>query len=148
MGLSTHWRSARDHVRVWVPHWRIDAPRAGVSRRRHPVLRWTAAIVAVLIVIIVVGSFFINEPLRRYMESTLNKDLKGYSVRLPGLVFNPLLGFKITFKGLTIIQNQHPQPPVAKFTAISARVQGGGLLHGRLVAVNFEIGRASCRERV
>lgn len=103
------------------------------TRARHPFLLWVAGGLATLITVLVVGSFFVDEPLRRYMEKTLNQKLQGYTVRLPGLDFHPL-GFSLTLKGLTISQNAHPNPPIAEIPQLHASVHWRALLHARLVA--------------
>jgi len=75
----------------------------------------------------------ISEPLRLYMEQALNAELRGYTVRLAAVTFNPL-GFAITLQDLSIAQNAHPEPPVAHFPHLQASVHWQALLHGRLLA--------------
>ena len=106
------------------------------TRRTHRLRKlglWVGGVVAALIVIIVAGSFAVDAPLRRYMESTLNHKLKGYSVRLPAVSFHPL-GFSLTLEDMVITQDAHPRPPVADIHALTAGVEWRALLHGRLVA--------------
>src|SRR4051812_15794608 len=98
--------------------------------------RWSLWIVGGfmgLLLLLVIASFFVDEPLRRTMEANMNRDLKGYSVKLPGLHFE-LIGLSVTLKGLTVSQEAHPTPPVAEFPELHAHVHFRGLLHGRLVA--------------
>lgn len=78
-------------------------------------------------------SFFIDEPLRRYMERSLNAELKGYTARVLALEFHPL-GFSITLHDVTVIQDAHPKPPVAWFPQFDASVHWRALLRARLVA--------------
>jgi hypothetical protein len=92
----------------------------------------------VLIVVALVGHF-LDEPMRRRMERTLNEKMTGYTVRLPRLDFHPL-GFSITLHGLKVSQNGHPNPPVADIDVLDASVHWRALLHLRLVA-DFEIDR-------
>lgn len=105
----------------------------GKHRTRRRVGLWVLGIIVTLIVVLVVGSFFVDEPLRRHMETTMNQKLKGYSVRLPGLSFHPL-GLSLTLQDLVIRQNAHPNPPVADIHALKAGVHWRALLHGALVA--------------
>ena len=67
------------------------------------------------------------------MEKKINSDLKGYSVRLPGLHVQ-LIGLSLTLKGLAIMQQAHPEPAVAYFPALKASIHWREILSGRLVA--------------
>jgi Domain of Unknown Function (DUF748) len=94
---------------------------------------WSAGIIAALLLVAVVAAFFIDEPLRRRMESNLNNTLKGYTVRLGKLDFHPI-GLSLDLEDATISQNEHPDPPVAHIPNLTASVQWRALLHGRVVA--------------
>lgn len=96
-------------------------------------LRWGAAVLAVLILLLFILSFFLDEPIRKTMEKNMNRDLKGYSVKLPGLNFQ-LLGLSVTLKGLTVYQNAHPDPPVAYFPLLKASIHWREIFSGKLVA--------------
>ena len=96
-------------------------------------LRWGAGIVVTLLLVLFVASYFLDEPLRRSMETRLNSKLKGYSVRLPKLHFQ-LVGFSLTLKGLTVFQQAYPEPPIAYFPVLHASVNWHEILAGRLVA--------------
>src|SRR5579862_902790 len=111
------------------------------ARPLHPAVRhrrwlrvsaWVVASLTTLVVVAVIASYFVDEPLRRHMEAQLNGDLKGYSVRLPGLSVHPL-GLSITLRDLTVAQQAHPAPPVATFPEVDASVHWRALLHRRLV---------------
>jgi uncharacterized protein DUF748 len=102
-------------------------------RSRWKVVRVLAGGVAIVALLLAGASFFVDEPLRGYMERALNAELQGYTVRLAALAFHPL-GFSITLKDLTIAQNAHPQPPVAQVPELHASVQWQALLSGRLLA--------------
>ncbi len=133
-----HTRPGGSVGRVGTYHFRVGA--AGKSRslvrwpRRHRKLWYLAVLpIAVLGVIIGAGSYIVDPPLRVYMERTLNRNLKGYTARLPGFSFHPL-GFSITLEGLTISQDTHPNPPVVEIRNLTAGVHWRELLHGALVA--------------
>ncbi len=91
------------------------------------------AVVLILIVLVIVASFFVDEPLRRSMERRMNASLKGYSVRIPKLHFS-LFGASITLHDMTVRQQQNPDPPVAVFPTLKASVQWTELLTFHLVA--------------
>lgn len=93
---------------------------------------WVAGILAALILMVVIASFFIDEPLRRTTERRMNQSLKGYQVRLPKLHFS-LIGLSITLEGLTVSQQAHPKPPVAEFPYLRTSVQWREILSGKLV---------------
>jgi hypothetical protein len=95
-------------------------------------LRWVLCILVALVLVLLVASFFLDEPVRRAMEKNINRDLKGYSVRLPGLHVQ-LIGLSLTLKDLTIMQQAHPDPPVAYFPRLKASIHWRGILSGRLV---------------
>jgi uncharacterized protein involved in outer membrane biogenesis len=97
------------------------------------VLLWCAGILVVLILVLFIASFFLDEPLRRYTETKLNRDLKGYSVRLPGMHVQ-LVGLSVTLKGLTVFQQAHPNPPIAYFPVLRAGIHWREILSGRIVA--------------
>lgn len=105
-------------------------------RRR---LAWAGAIVLAIVVLAVVASFFIEEPLRRSIEYQMNQRLEGYTVRIGTLDFHPL-GFSIDFEDLLLTQNAHPDPPVSRIGRITAGVHWRALIRGRLVA-DFEMVR-------
>lgn len=94
---------------------------------------WLLGIIFALMLLLFIASFFLDEPLRRYVEKKVNQDLKGYSVRLPSLHFQ-ILTLTLTLKGLTVTQDAHPDPPVATFPVIRAGVHWREILSGKLVA--------------
>jgi hypothetical protein len=104
-----------------------------VSRSLPKLLRWGAGILVTLLLVLFVASYFLDEPLRRSMETRLNSKLKGYSVRLPKLHFQ-LVGCSLTLKGLTVFQQAHPEPPIASFPVLHASVNWHEIIAGRLVA--------------
>ena len=86
-----------------------------------------------LALLFVAGSYFLDEPLRRGMEARINRNLKGYSVRLLAVHFQ-LLDLSLTLKGLTIIQQTHPAPAVAYFPLIKATIHWREIFSRKLVA--------------
>lgn len=106
---------------------------SGDRGRWQKVLLWLAGVMILLALLLFIVSFFLDEPLRKYTEETANRILKGYSVRLPGLHLQ-LVGGSLTFKGLTILQDAHPEPPIAAISEITASISWRDIIHGKLVA--------------
>src|SRR6266545_8092122 len=81
--------------------------------RRIP-RRWLIIGAPLLLIIFVAYAiaFLIDEPLRRFTEAKMNRALKGYTVRIKALDFHPH-GFSLDLKGVTVVQDAHPDPPVA-----------------------------------
>lgn len=98
--------------------------------------KWAFGIVAVLVVLAVVVSFFLDEPLRRQIEGRMNARMKGYTAHIGKLDFHPF-GFAIDFYDVVFMQEAHPDPPVMRMKRLKASVQWAALLHGRVVADFF-----------
>jgi Domain of Unknown Function (DUF748) len=109
--------------------------RPRISRRA----RWTLGILAAGILLAVLLSFFVNEPLRRYVEGQMNARLMGYRVSIGGLSFHPV-GLSLTLSDLVFVQDANPDPPVASIPRLDASLQWKALLSAKLVA-NFALNR-------
>ncbi|MDQ5856979.1 MAG: hypothetical protein M3542_01700, partial [Acidobacteriota bacterium] len=94
-----------------------------VSRRTLQVL----AVIVALILLVIIASFFVDEPLRRHMEKRMNEKLTGYTAGIGDLDFN-LFALSITLRDLSIAQDAHPSPPVALIPRLRASVQWSELL--------------------
>jgi hypothetical protein len=94
---------------------------------------WFVGAIALLAVVVVVGSRLVDEPLRRRIESGMNAALKGYKVRIGKVRFHPV-GFSLDLMDGVIIQEANPDPPVANVPQLHASVEWLALLHGHLVA--------------
>jgi hypothetical protein len=97
--------------------------------------RWmiaAGALVALLLVASVVALFFIDEPLRRYTEAKMNASLKGYAVTIGRLHFSPI-NFSLDLRDTVVVQDQYPDPPVAKIDRLYASVHWRALLSGKVV---------------
>lgn len=101
--------------------------------RNFRLFRWGVGIPAGIALILFVTSFFLDEPLRRKMEKNINRDLKGYSVRLPKLHLQ-LLDLSLTLKEMTVLQEAHPDPPVVYFPVLRASIHWREIFSGKLVA--------------
>ena len=96
-------------------------------------LRYAGMVLLVVIVLAIVASFFIDEPLRRVVVRRMNAQLKGYSADIGKLSFHPI-GLSLTLYDLKFVQQAHPDPPVFVAPRLDASVQWKALLRGRLVA--------------
>src|SRR5918995_4008446 len=100
-------------------------------------LVWLAAIFGLLVILVIIAAFFIDEPLRRRTEAKINASLKGYTVRIGKLDFHPI-GFSLDLEDSVITQDANPDPPVAEIPNLTASVNWRALLSGHVVA-DFEI---------
>jgi hypothetical protein len=101
-----------------------------------PERRWVRVVLgvaAVLFVIAIVVSFFLDEPLRRKIEGGMNASLKGYKVHIAKVRFHPW-DCAISLVDWTIVQDSNPKPPLGEVPKLTASVQWLALLRGRLVA--------------
>src|SRR6188474_1592536 len=113
--------------------WRQRLAHTLFASRTRKALFWSATALVVLIVLVIIAAFFIDEPLRQRMESNLNRALQGYTVRIGKLDFHPI-GLSLDLEDSLISQNDNPEPPVAQIANLTASIQWRALLHGRLVA--------------
>lgn len=102
------------------------------SGGRRKVVLWTLGTLVFLAVALFVSSYFLDEPLRRYTEQTANRHLKGYSISLSRMHLQ-LVGGMVTLEGLKILQDAHPDPPVALMPSIQGTISWRDLFHGRVV---------------
>jgi hypothetical protein len=131
-----------------LPEPRREADRPRARRFRFSGRRWgrprlgrrgrrVLAGIGILVALIVIASFFVDEPIRRAIESQMNRRLKGYTARIERLSFHPI-GASLTLSGLAFTQDAHPDPPVLNVPRLEASVQWKALIFGRVVA-NFRI---------
>jgi len=90
-----------------------------------------------LILLFIIASLFVDEPMRRAMEKSINENLTGYTARIPDLDFH-LIGFSVTLHDVSIRQDAHPEPAVALLPRLRASVQWSELLKLELVS-DFQI---------
>jgi hypothetical protein len=95
-------------------------------------LLWIGGGLAALLALLIVASFFIDEPLRRHMERQLNASVKGYRFSVGKLDFHPF-GFSIDLEKVKVVQESAPEPPVATLDKWHASLEWKALLFGRLV---------------
>jgi hypothetical protein len=106
------------------------------------VRRWLkigALVFVAVLVLAFVATFFIDEPLRRVVESNMNRQLVGYTTRVEKLHFHPI-GFSLDLLDVVLVQDAHPDPPVMRIGQLHASVHWRELLFGRAVA-DFQLYR-------
>jgi len=102
----------------------------------HRPPRWLELLFAVVAGIAVLAAavpMFLDGPLRARVERDANRRLKGYRLHIARLHFHPLT-LSLDLLDSTLIQETHPEPPVATVPFLSAGIHWGALLRGRLVA--------------
>ena len=96
-------------------------------------LKWTGIIVGLLLVLIVIASMYMDEPVRAYVETQVNRQLKGYRLHIGRLDLHPLT-LSLDLENVTFIQSRHPEPPMASVPKWHASVQWSRLVKGQLVS--------------
>jgi hypothetical protein len=94
---------------------------------------WTLAAVVALLVLVWIASYAADRPLTRYMQGSVNARLKGYTASVRRAHFNPFT-FSVNLYDVGLVQDAHPDPPIASFPNVFADLEWSALLHGRLVA--------------
>ncbi|HEV8268965.1 MAG TPA: DUF748 domain-containing protein [Thermoanaerobaculia bacterium] len=132
MGRLRHETRESDHSAEEEARPRLKAAERRPRRRWHA-LRIAAVVFLSLVLLVVIASFFVDEPLRRTIEKGMNRSLQGYSVQLPKAHLG-FLGLSVTLRGLTIRQTENPEPPVAVIPRLHASVHWRELFSLHLVA--------------
>lgn len=108
--------------------------RAGVRLGRR--WQWVLGVFISILVLAVLLSFLVDEPLRRYIEREVNGRLDGYTATIHRLDFH-LIGFSWDLEDVVLVQDANPEPAVLRIKELSASVQWRALIFGRVVA-DFE----------
>ena len=101
--------------------------------RKHPILFWVGGFFATVIVAVFIASFFLDDIVRARTQASMNQKLKGYHVALAHAHLQ-LLGGILTLKGLKVVQEAHPRPPVADIATMRFTIQVKELFSRRVVA--------------
>ncbi len=92
--------------------------------------------ISVFFVALIVGlfilSFFLDGIIRPRIETAMNEKLKGYHTTLPHAHLQ-IVGGRLTLRGLRIVQQHHPTPPVASIARMQFTIQWRELFAGHLV---------------
>lgn len=92
-----------------------------------------SGIIGFVLLLLALALFLIDEPLRGYIESNLNENLKGYTVKLEAVDFHPI-GFSIDFENLTLRQEANPDPPLLVIPSWTASIQWTELFKLKIVS--------------
>jgi hypothetical protein len=98
--------------------------------------RWPWWIAGALILLLALGAVLpqlFEGQVRSSIEAQMNARLDGYSVTLSAIDLH-VFGLSLTLRDLTVVQDAHPDPPVAHVPALHTSVQWQQVLRGRLVA--------------
>ncbi len=96
---------------------------------------WVGAIAFVLVMAMVLVAAIADEPVRKYIEDKANASLHVYTLRIGKLDLHPLT-LSLDLENVALIQNRHPDPPMAHIPKWHAGVQLGGLLTGNIVSAH------------
>jgi len=94
---------------------------------------WWTGLGVGLVALIVMAALFSDEPVRRYMERTINGRLTGYTVAVPKLHVQPWT-VSLELVDATLRQDANPNPPVALLRSLKASLHWKALIHGKIVA--------------
>ncbi len=111
----------------------MSSPAPHHSRALHRVWQWLAAAALLVLLVLGIAVLFIDEPLRAYAERELNRRVEGYTFRIGALDFHPL-GLSLDVEQVTVVQNEHPDPPIAQVATWHASIHWRELFSGRLVS--------------
>jgi hypothetical protein len=114
-----------------------SSPAPRTPERLVPVWRrrwvWLVLLPFLLLAAVAVLDAAIDRPLRGYLERQANARLTGYAATIRAVDFSPW-NFSLDLFDVTIVQQAHPDPPVAQMPRLNLNVQWRSLLFGRIVA--------------
>ena len=95
-------------------------------------LAWFAISLVVLLLVAGVSLFFVDEPLRAFIERQLNKHVAGYSFTIGKAHLYPNLSLQV--EDAVMVQTKHPNPPVASIPKWHFSIQWRHIFSGVLVS--------------
>src|SRR5262245_65024931 len=95
-------------------------------------LKWSTLVLAALLLTVVVGLFFVNRHLAEIIEDKLNSNVKGYRFEIGDARFFPNMTLEI--RKFTVVQTDHPDPPVAEIPLWKLSIQWQHILSGVLAS--------------
>jgi hypothetical protein len=116
-GLRDRWRAILSRAPRWVGGG----------------LKTLAIVCAVLFVLGLAVDLLADRPLRGIVERKVNARLEGYTTRIAAVNFVPW-NASLEITDLRVMQQAHPDPPVALFPRLNFNVQWRALLRGHVVA--------------
>jgi len=107
--------------------------RPGAAYAKHmKFMAWVAISILVIVLIAAAALFFIDEPLRAFIERQLNKHVEGYSFTVGKAHLYPNLSLQI--ENAVMTQTKHPDPPVASIPKWHFSIQWRHVFSGVLVS--------------
>ena len=94
---------------------------------------WIGGTLAVILLLVIVSAFLIDEPVRRYIEHQVNRQLHVYSLRVGKLDLHPLT-LSLDLEDVSLIQNRNPEPPMVLIPQWHASLQWTELLKANVVS--------------
>lgn len=94
----------------------------------HPGKVLLAGLGLVCVLALALADRLLAEPVRSWAERTLNANLRGYTVRI-ARARPHLWRLGLDLDSLVLVQDSHPEPPVADFEAMEFSLDWGPLLH-------------------
>ncbi len=94
---------------------------ANVRIPKSRVWKWALVIGCFLLLLILLTFLLNTNVLRQYAERRMNQNLTDYTVRVGKAFFLPI-GMSLTLDDLVLIQNDNPEPPVAKIQHLHASI--------------------------
>jgi len=93
---------------------------------------WVIALALLPLLIVLAVDFFADDLVQDYILSEGNERLVGYTISADRFDFHPL-NFSLEVENLVIVQDAHPDPPIAFFPHVDFNVQWSTLFLGRFV---------------
>ena len=93
---------------------------------------WMIALLLAPLLIILAVDILADDLVQDYILTKANERLVGYTIGVGGVDFHPL-NFSLEVERLVVVQDAHPDPPIASFPYINFNVQWSTLFLGRLV---------------
>ena len=97
-----------------------------------PFLKWSGLTVVVLLLLAGVVLLVVNRELASFIERQLNEHVEGYRFTVGQATLSPNLSLEI--RQLTMIQVDHPDPPVAQIPRWNLSIQWSQIVSGVLVS--------------
>lgn len=95
-------------------------------------LKWLLLGLVAILLLAVAALFFVNRKLPAFIEGQLNAHVEGYRFTVGQATLSPLLSLEI--RRLTMIQTEHPDPPVAEVPRWVLSIQWRHIFSGVLVS--------------
>lgn len=95
-------------------------------------VKWFALSVGIVFLLAVVGLWLVNRELPAFIEHQLNTHVDGYRFTVGHATLSPILSLEI--RELTMIQIDHPAPPVAEIPRWRLSIQWSQIFSGMLVS--------------